>query len=231
MASTISPVRVNTKAHSPPVIQPLFCSRESSGYHRRLPLRNTPRYVSRAVALQIAPMSSTTRLPPPVVLGLGSNLGDRLYAMRRAVERLQVLLRVEFTASSLFQSEPVGPDQPDFLNAALLCRTDLPLETILECAQRVEEEQGRVRAERWGPRTLDVDLLWAGKSIDGPRLQVPHPELGQRAFAMEPLLELWKQLPDGAQYPLRPDWFSREALEARSRQRLERLGDASWASA
>jgi len=163
-------------------------------------------------------------------LGLGSNLGDRIGTMKYAVLRLQELLSVELVVSSLFKSAPIGPEQPDFLNAAVLCRTHLPLMTILERAQRIEAEQGRVRAERWGQRTLDIDVLWAGQGVDEPLLQVPHRELGRRAFAMEPFLELWRQLPEQNLYPLRPEWFTPRAVQERSNQRLEHLLDPSWAS-
>jgi 2-amino-4-hydroxy-6-hydroxymethyldihydropteridine diphosphokinase len=167
---------------------------------------------------------------PPLVLGLGSNQGDRLLRLRSGVERLSELLGVEFLASSLFQSEPLGPSQPDFLNAALLCRTSRDPMAILRRAQQVEAEQGRVRGERWGPRTLDIDLLWAGWSINEPELRVPHPELAQRAFAAVPLVELWQQLPDRHAFPLPPELFEPELLRARAGQRLERIADSSWAS-
>jgi 2-amino-4-hydroxy-6-hydroxymethyldihydropteridine diphosphokinase len=134
-------------------------------------------------------------------VGLGSNLGDREDNLRRALERLQELgpLRV----SSIRETDPVGiTDQPRFLNAVVELETDLPARELLERLLAIERELGRDRAEevRWGPRTIDLDLLlYGGETIDEPGLTVPHPRLAEREFVLEPLLELDPQLalPDG----------------------------------
>ncbi len=128
-----------------------------------------------------------------VVLGLGSNLGDRLGHLRAAAASLGHRgLRVE-RASRVRETEPVGPAQPTYLNAAVLLRTPASARRILEVALEVEAERGRVRPDvvRWGPRVLDVDVLWIeGEVFDEPGLAVPHPRLAERRFALEPLLEL-----------------------------------------
>lgn len=124
-------------------------------------------------------------------LGLGSNLGDREHNLAQAVCLLArtpgVLVR---RRSSLYESAPVGPDQPDFLNAALEVETELTPVQLLEVVKRIERELGRTPGPRWGPRTLDIDLLLADEIVAEPQLQVPHLELHKRAFALIPLCEL-----------------------------------------
>ena len=94
--------------------------------------------------------------------------------------------------STLYETEPVGgPPQGDFVNAALLLQTDIPPRTLLMLALAAEQKHGRVRLERFGPRTLDIDILWmSGEIVDELGLQVPHPRLAERAFALCPMLEL-----------------------------------------
>jgi 2-amino-4-hydroxy-6-hydroxymethyldihydropteridine diphosphokinase len=135
-------------------------------------------------------------------LSLGANLGDRLAALQRAVDLLREAPGVDVEASSrVWETEPVGgPEQPDFLNVVVRITTDLaPLELLAVC-QRVEEALGRVREVRWGPRTIDIDVLLFGDlTIDEPVLVVPHPRMLERAFVLLPLLELDPDpvLPDG----------------------------------
>jgi 2-amino-4-hydroxy-6-hydroxymethyldihydropteridine diphosphokinase len=126
-----------------------------------------------------------------VVVGLGANLGDRLETMRSAVRRLRSLAELEAT-SRVYRSAPVGgPPQPEFLNAAALLRFDGDPLSLLRSVVEVEEHLGRVRGERWGPRVIDLDILWIeGLVIESPELVVPHPRLHERAFALLPLLEL-----------------------------------------
>ena len=123
-------------------------------------------------------------------LGLGSNLGDRAGSFRAAVSALRGHGEV-VALSALYESAAVGPVQPDYLNAAVRFRTPLaPLE-LLELMLGIERAQGRVRTERWGPRTLDLDLLLiTGRVVAEPALAVPHPELAGRAFALLPLLDV-----------------------------------------
>lgn len=167
------------------------------------------------------------------VVGLGSNLGPRREILRAAVAELDRDTRSAstgsgvFGVSSLYESAPLGPPQPDYLNAALLLRTSLEAEALLDLLQAIERRHGRVRATRWGPRTLDLDLLWLeGRAVHSPRLVVPHPELPSRAFALLPLLEL---VPD-ATNPLDDTPL---ALAARwlSRSELTLVEGPNWAEA
>ena len=127
-------------------------------------------------------------------VGVGANLGDREATIRRAV----ALLGDEVVAvSRLRETEPWGyADQPPFLNGALLLETAHPPRALLDRLLEVERELGRTRdGPRYGPRTIDLDLLLYGDEIvDEPGLQVPHPRLHERAFALEPLLDLDPEL-------------------------------------
>ena len=125
-------------------------------------------------------------------LGLGSNLGDRLGHLSRAVELLRERGAEVRRSSRIYETTPVGgPDQPDYLNAVLLVEWPGTARELLEAALAVEEAMGRVRAERWGPRDIDVDLLAFGdERIDEPDLVVPHPRMHERGFVLVPLLEL-----------------------------------------
>jgi len=135
-------------------------------------------------------------------LGLGSNLGERLTNLQAAVDALQIEPGLRVTASSrVWETEPVGgPPQPDYLNAVIRVETDLSARDLLDVARRMEARMGRVRKERWGARSLDVDiLLYDEEQIDESDLVVPHPRMTQRAFVLLPLLELDPDpvLPDG----------------------------------
>ena len=125
-------------------------------------------------------------------LALGSNLGDRLATLQEAVDALsrEPGIRVE-ASSRVWETEPVGPPQPRYLNAVLLIVTELEPPELLAACLRVESALGRVRRERWGPRTIDIDvLLFDERTIDEPELRVPHPRMHERAFVLAPLLEL-----------------------------------------
>ncbi|MCF6751082.1 MULTISPECIES: 2-amino-4-hydroxy-6-hydroxymethyldihydropteridine diphosphokinase [Stutzerimonas stutzeri group] len=129
-----------------------------------------------------------------VYIGLGSNLADPLQQLRGALQALADLPHTQVLGvSSFYASDPLGPpDQPRYVNAvAALATTLAPLE-LLDALQTIELAQGRERkAERWGPRTLDLDILLFGdRVIDEPRLQVPHYHLQERAFVLYPLAEL-----------------------------------------
>jgi 2-amino-4-hydroxy-6-hydroxymethyldihydropteridine diphosphokinase len=128
-------------------------------------------------------------------VGLGANLGDREETIRRAVERLDAEAGIEVVAvSTLRETEPVGyVDQPPFLNGAAVLETELAPGDLLGCLLAIERELGRVRGEgpRFGPRTIDLDLLLYGDCVvDEPGLSIPHPRLAERRFALEPLHEL-----------------------------------------
>ena len=138
-----------------------------------------------------------------VYIGLGSNLDQPAGQLSSALDALAALPDSTLAGvSSLYVSQPLGPaDQPDYLNAVAALDTLLqPLE-LLDCLQQIEQQQGRQRkAERWGPRTLDLDILLFGQQmIDVPRLQVPHYHLQERPFVLYPLAEIAPdlQLPDG----------------------------------
>ena len=126
-------------------------------------------------------------------LSLGANLGDRAAALRAAREALAALPGTTLLASSrLYETAPQDlADQPPFLNEVVCLETTLSPDELLAAAQRIEQDAGRVRAVRFGPRTLDVDiLLFQGVESDRPELTLPHPRLWQRAFVLVPLAEL-----------------------------------------
>jgi len=129
-------------------------------------------------------------------VGLGSNLGDRDATLRRALEHLA--RRVDVVAVSSFRdTEPWGlTDQPRFLNAVAAVETELSPRDLLDTLLAIEQELGRARdGSRWGPRTIDLDLLLFGSlELDEPGLTVPHPSLHERRFALEPLAELDPEL-------------------------------------
>jgi len=124
------------------------------------------------------------------VLGLGSNLGDRLEFFRAAVRHLQDHAQI-VALSALYETAAIGPAQPDFLNAAVRLRSGLEPLALLSLQLEIERLAGRVRLVRWGPRTLDLDLLFVlGQTVNQPNLVVPHRELTRRAFALLPLLDV-----------------------------------------
>jgi len=136
-------------------------------------------------------------------IGLGSNLDEPKTQILRAIAALRELPLSRLTAvSRLYRSMPMGPaDQPDYINAVAMIDTRLPPLELLDALQAIEQAQGRIRgAERWGPRTLDLDiLLYGAEQIDSERLVVPHPGLAERSFVLYPLSELSPELvlPDG----------------------------------
>jgi 2-amino-4-hydroxy-6-hydroxymethyldihydropteridine diphosphokinase len=124
------------------------------------------------------------------VVGLGSNLGDRRAMLDRAMRELARIARVE-AASHVYETAPVGPPQGRFFNAAALIAFAGTPEELLDALLAIERRLGRVRGERWGPRTIDLDVLWIdGVAVASERLTVPHPRLHERAFALAPLLEV-----------------------------------------
>lgn len=130
-------------------------------------------------------------------VGLGANLGPREETLRRAIELLREADGVDVIAvSQLRETEPVGVvDQPPFLNGAVAITTALGPRDLLDLLLEIEQSLGRVRDERWGPRTIDLDILVYGDEVvDEPGLRVPHPRLRERRFALEPLAELQPDL-------------------------------------
>ena len=134
---------------------------------------------------------------PRAYVGLGANLGDRQEFLDRAVALLAATDGVQLLAvSELLETDPVGlVDQPRFLNGAAAVETTLSARELLEVLLGIERTLGRVRGERWGPRTIDLDLLLYGDTVvDEPGLEVPHPRLHERRFALEPLSDLDPEL-------------------------------------
>lgn len=133
-----------------------------------------------------------------VYIGLGSNLDNPAEQIRSArIAITQIAGVQELAFSGLYHSAPMGPqDQPNYVNAVMCIATDLPPIDLLSCLQRIEHEQGRVRkGERWGARTLDLDILIYGDQIiELPDLIVPHTGLAERAFVLYPLHEIAPQL-------------------------------------
>lgn len=141
----------------------------------------------------------------PCAIGLGGNQGDVAAAFRAALAALDATDGVRVMAvSSLYRTAPVGgPAQDDYLNAAALLACGLDPLALLAVLQALEADAGRVRDERWGPRTLDLDLLWwDDRRIAAPGLAVPHPRLHERRFALAPLVEVAPRAkdPDGEAY-------------------------------
>ena len=126
-------------------------------------------------------------------LGLGSNLGNRDGLLQQAVDGLARFPDVTVVAvSPVYETAPVGgPEQPDYLNAVVALETEASPHRLLEVAHELEAAAHRIRAERWGPRTLDVDVLLVDDLlVDEPDLVVPHPRMWERAFVMAPLADL-----------------------------------------
>jgi 2-amino-4-hydroxy-6-hydroxymethyldihydropteridine diphosphokinase len=137
-------------------------------------------------------------LKPLTVIGVGANLGDRKKSMEAAIFAIAALPGVEIVArSSIWRTAPVGgPPQPDFFNAAIAVRTFSPPEELMAALLGIEERLGRVRTERNAPRLIDLDLLWReGAPVrihrqGSPEVEIPHPRLHERAFALAPLVEV-----------------------------------------
>jgi 2-amino-4-hydroxy-6-hydroxymethyldihydropteridine diphosphokinase len=125
-----------------------------------------------------------------VAFGLGANLGDRVAALQGAVDALAPLLS-DAVVSSVYETDPVGgPDQPVFANAVLVGDSEVPPRDLLDAGHRVEAAWQRTRTVRWGPRTLDVDVLAVGELVvDEPDLVLPHPRVAERAFVLVPWAE------------------------------------------
>ncbi len=161
-----------------------------------------------------------------VVVGLGANLGEPQLTLSQAVQRLSEEFVVLMT-SPLYRSQPIGPEQPDFLNAAVLLEESRELSEVLQILQGLEKEFHRVREVRWGPRTLDLDILWADRKLSSSSiLTVPHKELRYRAFALQPLLDLvpWAKDP-------RDDTPYQAILPSLKQQRVEQVAQEGWTEA
>jgi 2-amino-4-hydroxy-6-hydroxymethyldihydropteridine diphosphokinase len=150
-------------------------------------------------------------------IGIGSNTGDPVQNCLEAVDRLSACETIKvLKRSSLYRTEPVGfKDQPWFINAVVEIRTTLGAHALLEILQTIEERMGRVRAEKGGPRVMDLDILLYGERvIQDATLCVPHPEMHKRRFVLVPLNEI-------------ASYFIHPAYGVSIRGLLERLGDES----
>lgn len=143
-------------------------------------------------------MNNTEKGSVIAYIGLGSNLADPVKQIKLARSALTALPQVKEKAfSSLYRSPPMGPqDQPDYVNAVMAVTTELSASDLLQALQSIENKQGRVRTgQRWGARTLDLDLLMYGdQRIDRPELTVPHPGIADRVFVLYPLYEIAPEL-------------------------------------
>ena len=125
-------------------------------------------------------------------IGAGANLGDPIRQIRQAKDALQKSPGVKFLgASSLYRTQPMGPiAQPSFINAVFSLECGMSPKDLLALLLSVEEKMGRIRRERWGPRVIDLDLLFYEAIISGQGLEVPHPRLHERRFVLTPLVEI-----------------------------------------
>jgi 2-amino-4-hydroxy-6-hydroxymethyldihydropteridine diphosphokinase len=146
------------------------------------------------------------------LIGLGANLGDRQATLEGAVGALERLGAVR-GLSHLYENPAVGgPRQPDYLNAAARLRSELEPAELLQKLLRIEQRFGRVRTVPWGPRTLDLDLLWADRTcIRSHKLHLPHPRLTERAFALVPLVQVAPAATDPTDHV--PYWTKLAMLE------------------
>ena len=145
-------------------------------------------------------------------LSLGSNMGDSVTLLREAVESMEGMVAV----SPLYRTDPVGgPEQDPFLNIVVELDTELSARELLGLCQRLESAADRVRVVRWGPRTLDVDIIWMdGVTVSEPDLEIPHPRMRGRRFVMAPLADLapdvagsdWRDQTEGHVDLLGPLW-------------------------
>jgi 2-amino-4-hydroxy-6-hydroxymethyldihydropteridine diphosphokinase len=125
-------------------------------------------------------------------IALGSNIGDSLRILEAAIETLAQTPGISLSAkSSWYKTKPVGPPQPDYLNGCAILQVEMKPHMLLETLLQIEQQFGRIRQERWGPRLLDLDLLlYDGLVLDTPNLQIPHPRMKERAFVLVPLTEI-----------------------------------------
>ncbi|GAA2582263.1 MULTISPECIES: 2-amino-4-hydroxy-6-hydroxymethyldihydropteridine diphosphokinase [Streptomyces] len=151
--------------------------------------------VPASVIEQVDAADTTLSNPKRAVIALGANLGNRLETLQGAIDALEDTPGVRVKGvSPVYETEPWGVDpgsQPSYFNAVVLLKTTLPPSSLLERAHAVEEAFHRVRDERWGPRTLDVDIVaYAEVVSDDPQLTLPHPRAHERAFVLAPWLDV-----------------------------------------
>ena len=161
---------------------------------------------------------------PTVILGLGSNMGDPVANIRRALRAINDQIGPVRAVSSAYKTEPIGfTDQPDFVNAVVILETEFQPDEVLRAAQAIETRLGRKRTIRWGPRVIDIDVLfYDDRSIELPEILIPHPRIGERLFVLAPLAEV---APD---WPIRGIGKAKDAAASLTgKQRCERMPDVS----
>ncbi|MCS5709452.1 2-amino-4-hydroxy-6-hydroxymethyldihydropteridine diphosphokinase [Candidatus Berkiella cookevillensis] len=131
-------------------------------------------------------------IPEVAYIGLGSNLEDPVYQVKSAIDEISQIKDITLQhQSSLYQTKPLGPKQPDFVNAVISILTSLRPMELLDTLLNIEASRGRKREIKWGPRILDCDiLLYGNQSIQIPALTVPHPEMTKRSFVLIPFFEI-----------------------------------------
>ncbi|MFF0086092.1 2-amino-4-hydroxy-6-hydroxymethyldihydropteridine diphosphokinase [Streptomyces canus] len=184
--------------------------------------------VPASVVQQVDAADATLQNPKRAVLSLGSNLGNRLETLQGAIDALEDTPGVRIKAvSPVYETQPWGvaaDSQPSYFNAVVVLKTTLPPSSLLERAHAVEEAFNRVRDERWGPRTLDVDIVAYAETVsDDPVLTLPHPRAHERAFVLAP----WHDVEPEAQLPGRGpvaellDTITRKGVEPRKDLELQ----------
>ncbi len=151
-------------------------------------------------------------------IGLGSNLGPSRQILEQSIEQLRAIPQIDnVQVSRWYQTKPVGPPQPDYLNGCATFTTSLNPWQVLEVLQSIEQHFGRERQVHWGARTLDLDLLLYGRwQIDTVNLQVPHPYMAERSFVLVPLAEI------------AGDWLWQGVSIEELRSKLDCADDFSW---
>lgn len=141
---------------------------------------------------KVLPVGKAANKILPSAIALGSNLGDSLVILNTALDILAQTPHITLqTASSWYQTVPVGPPQPDYINGCAILETSLNSQKILEILLEIEAQFGRIRTYQNGPRTLDLDiLLFDDLILESPKLQIPHPRMNERAFVLVPLAEI-----------------------------------------
>ena len=158
------------------------------------------------------------------ILGLGGNIGDPRAQMAAAIASLTIGPSIQLEAvSALYRTPPWGKtDQPAFLNAAIRVKTELAARALLDTILAVEHQLGRDRGERWGPRSVDIDiLLYGATALDEPGLHIPHPRLHERAFALAPLVDVMPDAEFGGRRAA--DWLAEADTTG-----MERLAGPGW---
>lgn len=156
-------------------------------------IHDQPPEVNSLVSIMTKNYQETTILPQfESAIALGSNLGDSEKTLNQAIITLNDIEGIEIiNHSQWYQTKPLGPPQPDYLNGCAIIKTTLNPHELLKTLLDIEQKFGRERKERWGARTLDLDIIFYGDLIlNTPELEIPHPRMRERIFVLEPLAEI-----------------------------------------